>query len=69
MTHQLAKDFPQFAQRVNAIQERRIAGGCISKNGASHPTKAHADWYNDLIDWHERGRPQGELDALKARKP
>ena len=65
MTHPLARDFPQFADRINRIQVQREATGCIASNGSSWPTKKRADFHNALCEWHANGKPQEELAALK----
>ena len=66
--HPLADMIPDLADRINAIQHRRIETGCIAADGSSHRTPEKATWWNDMISWHERGKPEDERKALVERE-
>lgn len=59
---------PAIAARMAAVQAARIEGGCIARDGASCASVAAREWRDDLLAWHDAGRPADKLDGLKTRR-
>jgi len=68
MSHPLARDFPQLANRVGKIQAERAATGCIANNGASLRSKECVEYQNAVLAWKARGEPVSEIDSIMELK-
>lgn len=59
---------PAIAARMASVQARRIAGGMIARDGASCASVEAREWRDDLLAWHDAGRPAEHLPELKRRR-
>ena len=54
--------------RMQAVQEARVAAGHTAKNGITYRTLEKKQWVDDLLDWHDAGKPAAGKMALQARE-
>lgn len=41
---------------------------CISRDGSCHATPEVAAWWNELLDFHDAGKPAGEAEKLEVKR-
>jgi hypothetical protein len=56
-------DIDKFGAEMRAHPPERLA-----KDGSVQKSKLGAEFRNKLNDWHERNKPQDELESLKAEE-
>lgn len=54
--------------RMQAVQQARIDAGHTARNGVTHRTLEKKQWVDDLIDWHDAGKPADGRRALQVRE-
>jgi hypothetical protein len=54
--------------RMATTQQARIDAGHTARNGVTHRTLEKKQWVDDLLDWHDAGRPAAGKRALRARE-
>lgn len=54
--------------RMGAVQKARIDANHTAKNGVTYRTLEKKQWVDDLVDWHDAGKPAAGKSALRARE-
>jgi Arc/MetJ family transcription regulator len=55
-------------QRMASVQQARIDAGHTARNGVTYRTAEKRAFVDAILDWHDAGRPEDGLPALRARE-
>jgi Arc/MetJ family transcription regulator len=55
-------------QRMASVQQARIDAGHTARNGVTYRTAEKRAFVDAILDWHDAGKPEGALSALRARE-
>lgn len=52
---------------ISRVKERR-GPECVSRDGACHATPEVAAWWNELLDFHDTGKPKQVAAQLEEKR-